>query len=68
METCIYRVIYDYRSRSSFAFDNPNAVTYVEARKGISAKELEQLLWKKKEFDGLYFVRKIEPLHIHKLA
>ena len=43
METCIYRVTYEYHSTCSFAFDNSNAVVYVEARKNIWRDELEKL-------------------------
>lgn len=65
METCIYRVTYEYHSMSSFAFDNSNAVVYVEARKNIWRDELEKLCQQK--FDGFCFIRSVEPIHVTKL-
>lgn len=66
METCIYRVTYEYHSTCSFAFDNSNAVVYVEARKNIWRDELEKLCQQK--FKGFRFIRGFEEVYVHKLG
>lgn len=66
METCIYKVTYNYRSTCSLAFDNSNAVIYVEARKNIWRDELEKLC--KQKFDGFSFIRRFETVYVHKLG
>lgn len=66
METCIYKVTYEYRSSCSFAFDNSNAVVYVEARKNIWRDELEELC--RQKFDGFSFIRRVEPIYVTKLV
>ncbi len=66
METCIYKVTYEYRSMCSFAFDNSHAVVYVEARKNIWRDELEELC--RQKFDGFCFIRRFEQVYVHKLV
>ena len=62
METCIYEVNYNYRSRVSMAFDNAHAIVHVKAPKNITRRELETLLFKKD--NGIIFINKFYPISI----